>query len=1041
MRPNKLVMLNLGPFVGRTEIDFDRLDDIFLITGKTGAGKTTVFDALCFALYGTLPGSRRGTVAHLRSDYSGEDDECHVSLEFSLGSQRYRVDRSPKQDKKKKRGTGFTTVDETALLYEWTGSEFEPRSSRKSEADEKIRRLIGLSPEEFVKIVLLPQGEFAEFLRQNTTERREVLRKLFPVDAAVRVRELAQAKARDAGARLAEAERSLAELADRVPAETAEAAREAAHRELEAAKERTRRAADELARTAEALRLAEAQQAALRRLEGLDREEADLRNREPEFRRQESLLARSRLAHPLAHLVDRAEAGRKAALAAAQTLSAAETLRKERAAAVLALAAGQEEIRNGEREAERLRGLRGPLEAATAEENGLTELGGQRESLGRRLAELEEAIRNAQARAAQAAAEQQTLEASAAGADTLDTELEQLRAGLESLRGMLGLAEKAAALRGERGRLQLLLDQTAREAADLEKSLPVLEVEVRTLGNRKTEQEDAVGAARLAIKLRAGEPCPVCGAREHPAPAAAPPPEYGLTERLEALVKTKAAAERDLSARQAELAARRREAARLERDAGELSVPYREALARLPGADQAALAAALPDPEALPEAAPVAEVLRRTALAATETAARRDAAVRARARLAVLFREGEAAARHRTTLEADRAGAAERLRGLETAYAEKSRRLKALLTEWNTDTILAAREQLERRAAELAAALAAHEESRTKLAREESAALTREEVTRQALAAALAEEQVAVAALGGALADSVFADAGEIGAALLDAATEARLEKQVGDWKEGLHRLQSSRREVEQARDQLVQDRRGASATPEELRRELEAREAERKTAEEDRDRAAAALAGLMKEQAAYREAAERRRSLAREAGELKTLADDLSGNNPKRRGFDAWLLGLYLQEVAVYATRRLERMSEGRYALVLNAEGDGGRGYAGLDLAVFDAFTGKARPCATLSGGESFMAAISLALGLADSIQSRSGGVRLDAVFIDEGFGSLDDASLDRALGILDEIRDHRMVGLISHVGDLRSRIPSRIDVEKTAAGSRIVM
>jgi len=131
--------------------------------------------------------------------------------------------------------------------------------------------------------------------------------------------------------------------------------------------------------------------------------------------------------------------------------------------------------------------------------------------------------------------------------------------------------------------------------------------------------------------------------------------------------------------------------------------------------------------------------------------------------------------------------------------------------------------------------------------------------------------------------------------------------------------------------------------------------------------------------------------------------------------------------------------MSEGRYRLILDADREGGRGLSGLDLAVFDAYTGRERPCATLSGGESFMASISLALGLADSIQARSGGIRLDAVFIDEGFGSLDEASLDKALGILDEIRDHRMVGLVSHVGEMRARIPSRVEIEKTSAGSRI--
>jgi exonuclease SbcC len=215
--------------------------------------------------------------------------------------------------------------------------------------------------------------------------------------------------------------------------------------------------------------------------------------------------------------------------------------------------------------------------------------------------------------------------------------------------------------------------------------------------------------------------------------------------------------------------------------------------------------------------------------------------------------------------------------------------------------------------------------------------------------------------------------------------------------------------------------------------------EAEIAQGEAQRDRAYAELTGMEKDREALEEADSRCRVLTGKAQGLRTLADDLAGKNPRKKPFDSWLLGLYLAEVAAFATRRLEKMSDSRYSLLLDREREGGRGYTGLDLIVFDAYTGKTRPCATLSGGESFMASISLALGLADSIQSRSGGVRLDAVFIDEGFGSLDEGSLDKALLILDELREHRMVGLISHVGELRSRIPCRVEVIKTGSGSRI--
>jgi exonuclease SbcC len=155
---------------------------------------------------------------------------------------------------------------------------------------------------------------------------------------------------------------------------------------------------------------------------------------------------------------------------------------------------------------------------------------------------------------------------------------------------------------------------------------------------------------------------------------------------------------------------------------------------------------------------------------------------------------------------------------------------------------------------------------------------------------------------------------------------------------------------------------------------------------------------------------------------------------------FDAWILGSYLEEITAYANTRLERMSDGRYRIQVDEQFRKGNSLAGLDLEILDAYTGKTRPAGTLSGGETFMASISLALGLADSIQTRSGGIQLDAVFIDEGFGSLDETSLEKAIGILDEIRGHRMVGLISHVPELRSRIPGRIEIIKTQTGSRIV-
>mgnify|MGYP001809667541 FL=1 len=159
-----------------------------------------------------------------------------------------------------------------------------------------------------------------------------------------------------------------------------------------------------------------------------------------------------------------------------------------------------------------------------------------------------------------------------------------------------------------------------------------------------------------------------------------------------------------------------------------------------------------------------------------------------------------------------------------------------------------------------------------------------------------------------------------------------------------------------------------------------------------------------------------------------------------KRLTFKNFVLATYFREVVQRASDHLARMSDGRYYLRPDESQATGRGKIGLGLKVLDAWTGQDRPTTTLSGGEKFLTSISLALGLADSIREQNGGVSLDAVFIDEGFGSLDDEALDRAISVLDKIRGSRVIGIVSHVGGLRARIPARIEVQKTAAGSRLI-
>jgi exonuclease SbcC len=1052
-------MENFGPFVGKTVIDFTTLDEIFLITGKTGSGKTSVFDALCFALYGTVPGSRQGHIGRLRSDYAGENQECLVSLEFSIGERRYQVDRSPKQEKLKKRGTGTTTAEEIAALYEILPGGPDPKgmgkkrlSSRKSEADQRIRELIGLSPEEFFKIVLLPQGEFAEFLRQNTSQRREVLSKLFPVDFAVRIRELAWNRTREAEALAREAEHTLRELSRQVSFDTYPELHRQAEEALKQARDRAKTLEQENSRLEKILVLENNRRNLEPRLEQARKEAAALEAAASSIQDQEARRDISKQARPLERFLLQ-ETERRRAVTAARA-----DWERVRGALVLA----EQRFTNAEAVAAGLPGLEKELAQYGEKRPGLVEMAEEENLLERNQRELAAiraamedcqqnlgALKKALEEKDRIIGERTVLADQAADINERWNRERECKDQLVHLRQQAGEAEE---LNAEAKTAAARVRRLEAEKAELEKRVPVLREE---LAGREAEQEGlerAGMAAGLAEGLKPGEPCPVCGSTEHPLPAAARPVQFGLPERIASLGASLKDAERDLTARCTELEAALQECARAERGLDKT----RDAMARTAAGFEAAADPGLRDihtavnrrDKPLPGMAELGRFVEAKSRELTGLAARQKEARQAGDSAAALYREREGLFARQMALEKEASELGEKHRGLEKITGDMQEKRQRLLLEWKLTGAAEALAALDRAMEDLDRRIRETRENREAAARELAAAKAREEGSARNRNEAEQQHREAAAALDETLSASSFADAEALRAAILDRDTEAALEASVLQWKEDQSRLKSLREELERNLEEIRAERETLGPAPSDpsdplhpadLQAALKAVIADREATAARRDRASAELAALERDEARLREAKDRHEELSQRAARLAALSDDLSGKNPKKKAFDAWLLGLYLKEVAALASKRLERMSESRYSLILNSEGESGRSLAGLDLAVFDSLTGKTRPCATLSGGESFMASISLALGLADSIQTRSGGVRLDAVFIDEGFGSLDEASLDKALTILDELREHRMVGLISHVGELRSRISSRIEITKTGSGSKI--
>ncbi|MER7490924.1 SMC family ATPase [Streptomyces sp. NPDC126497] len=991
MRLHRLDMTAFGPFGGAQSVDFGELSGagLFLLHGPTGAGKTSVLDAVCYALYGSVPGARQsGQGMGLRSDHAAPGTRTEVTLELTVAGRRLEITRQPPWERPKKRGTGTTLDKAQTWLRERDAASgaWKDLSRSHQEIGEEITQLLGMSREQFCQVVLLPQGDFARFLRADAEARGKLLGRLFDTrrfaDVEKRLaerRRAAESRVREGDAglladahRMQQAAGGSMELPELAPGEPglAEAVLGAAAVARSTAREQLTAARCRLATAEAALTAAARDLEAVRERDRLQRRFAEARERAARLeegsgarREARTRMERARKAGtvaPALELRDSAEAGhRRAAGAELRARALLPASLAEAGAAGLAAAA--------RRAAEEL----GGLESARRAERRLTELLAERADLDRQERADEEAREDAETWLA----------------DWERTRAD-LQAGIES-------AQQAAARAGElsvrrdpaRQRLEAarLRDRLAGDAETAEEQARTAREEALTARQRwldlKEQRLNGI-AAELAAGLTDGEPCAVCGATEHPAPARKVDGHVDRETEERALAghqradDLRAEAERRLGAVREALAAASAEAGdaateRLAAEADALERQYAQArdAASVLHAAQERLRHAEREHE-----------LRITA--------QREAAVRAASRVG-----------HRERLDREHAA-------LEEELAQ---------ARGDAASVAARAAQLERSVARLTDAADAAR------AAEEAAQRLKEADARLADAAFRAGFDTPRAA----------ADA------LLDDTAHRALQRRLDDWQqeEAAVRAVLAEPETAAAARQPPADLATAQRTAEEagrrVREAASARDAaDRRCAELDRlsARAAAAVRRL----GPLREEYDR---VARMAG----LTAGTSADNERRMRLESYVLAARLEQVAAAATVRLHRMSSGRYTLV-HSDDRTGRGRSGLGLHVVDAWTGRERDTATLSGGETFFASLALALGLADVVTDEAGGVRLDTLFIDEGFGSLDDQTLDEVLDVLDSLRERdRSVGIVSHVADLRRRIHARLEVVKGRSGSEL--
>ncbi|MGO4187087.1 AAA family ATPase [Pseudarthrobacter sp. TAF60_1] len=1025
MRIHRLTISAFGPFAGTEEIDFDRLSahGLFLLNGPTGAGKTSVLDAVCFALYGSVPGARQDG-KRLRSDHADPALEPSVTCEFSAQGRHFEVTRSPAWDKPSTRGkNGFTTQQAKTLLRERIAGAWTDRSGRNDEAGAEITGLLGMDREQFTRVVMLPQGDFAAFLRSKASDRLELLQKLFGTQRFEALEQELSAQAQAARNDVAKLNGDLELLAARAETEASALAEGTAAGEdfttgaqaagagpapeepdarigwLQAAV--ARRAAG-LAAAAEAaasrnkiasarLDKEAARRERQRRLVAAQARKAAVEAKLPGLEIKAAMLERHRGAEVLSGQLQAVQSGETQVRHAAGALEAAITL--------LRLAAGEDpELDQLDLSAldadgtvdavvgldvagelSRIRSLLAVVEARLPDEERLHTLAERRKSLATQQQQL-----------SQADAELGEL------LGNLRVELSDLTVGLQPLEM---LASAAVLHAKEAASAEELLDIVRRHTAAVKAQAQAaqrhsasrefqLETKARWLDLR--EERLANAAAELAAQLAEGEPCPVCGGEDHPAPAGAAGSALGLSQAEEAAQHANEDAEAKLAADSTALGDANQLVAVLAGQGGD--TPEDEAVQAVAAARHAA--------DRSQNAVKELAELRQRMDAVDVRIARAEAARHSGA--AELAQATAAAAEVAENLASlDKA-----LSGLRGSHRSLTRRLRSLQDAAATlEKAVEARAQLEK-------ANARAEEARLELER--------------------------------ALPEAGFGSAEEARAQLLAGAEAAALQAEVRAGQDEQARIAELF-----ASEELVLALKEAASDPEiseEMVAELQAAAAGASQEARDADLAAGMAARCVESLAAigseYRQLAGSAREPREHAQLLTALADTAAGRgeNTYRMSLNSYVLAARLEQVAQAASERLVAMSDGRY-LLQHSDARAARGAkSGLGLEVVDQWTGHRRDTSTLSGGESFMASLSLALGLADVVQQESGGIQIDTLFVDEGFGSLDEQSLEQVMDALESLRDGgRVVGLVSHVGEMKQRIGTQLQVLKGRNGSTL--
>ncbi len=1052
MKPIKLKISAFGPYAGEVpEIRFDQFEErgLFLITGDTGAGKTTIFDAVCFALYGSASGRYRDT-RNLRSEYADPDCESYVDFYFSHQGKNYHVLRRPSYIREKKRGEGTRRQDETAEFHE----EGKPPIEGLKPVEKAVKDLLRVDEKQFKQIVMIAQGEFRDLLFAKTEQRTEILRTIFMTENYKNIEFRLKERLDSSSREKARTESSILQyFGDAAAPEDTDLETELTELQRKAASSGSAWNADEFVDVIG--RIVEYDEEASEAIsEQIKKEEkildalkdrlstAEINNgfitRLSELREKNKLIEEKKA--EMEALGERLARQKTASYNVAPAFNIWTAKSREKADAKEKISSGREQLDKLTEEAGKAKEALDAAEEKRPLADDLTKeaeaIAGQeqdyirRDDLRKEIRDLEQQNEDLITKAKETEEKEKALRGKI---DNYKSTIDALKDRPDELNALNNLDSSLKAIRkdileilGEKRNNWMLhsanlkREQEAFDKADEEYDKALRE---RRDGERLYEQNQA---GILAKGLREGSKCPVCGSVHHPEPAVLP--ENGLTE--DDIRKLRKAEEKARDLKDTALHNVIAEKASLKGSEDNI----REAAEKCFRSEPVSAETDQADISEIIECIKTAKIDIDQRIADTEAAVSRaeaDCSVLRETRELLEKALGEGSEEIRAQKEANNAD----IQAVTLKLTEKSTSLKNMrglrFDTWQEAE--ARKKKAEEEAEQLFAMIRTAEEKKTAaetaVAEKRSSITTLEENLRH-----LEEDENRLGnKLTIKLRECGFSDIETMKQFIVSEEIITEAETVLKDYETGAELNKEQLKQAEKDAEGKVLTDIGSLEKEAGEQRDAVNAVRNRKTEIDLRIRTNSDKKTNIENRIEKLKSARKSNTI------MKTLYDLVRGQTGNGKiTLEQYVQATGFDGILRAANKRLLPMSDGQFELFRQEDSLGKKSNTFLDLEVLDNHTGRRRPVGNLSGGESFKASLSLALGLSDTVSKNAGGIRMDALFIDEGFGTLDRRSIENAMDILLNLSGaNKLVGIISHREELKENIPQQIKVTKTREGS----